>query len=214
VPTADLTLHVRCLGTFSYRANGDWQSGPAFKRGREFLQYLSSYPRAALSRETLVEAFWPEVGLDAVRHRLHLAATGARAALRAVLPEIDAIRCVGNGYQWHPAIRINSDYEDLLGCCRDGTDAALKHGIALYAGEFCAGEVAEWMYALRARALHSYTTMLERLAEAAITRADYSAALNYALQLIEIDRGHEEATRLHDARVCRTRPTRRSAGDI
>jgi two-component SAPR family response regulator len=194
--TIEPTLSVRCLGSFEYRGRGTWQSGPAFKHGREFLEYMTAYPRAAAPYAALEEAFWPCSEIDGVRHRLHMAATGARAALRRALPEVDAIRALDGAYAWHPGVRVRSDYQELLRCCDEGTVEAMKRGIALYSGEFCSGENAEWMYALRARASVAYITMLQRLADDALERSDYATALSYALQLVEADRGHEGAIRL------------------
>ncbi|MFY9718072.1 MAG: bacterial transcriptional activator domain-containing protein [Candidatus Cybelea sp.] len=190
------TLSVRCLGSFEYRGDGTWQSGPAFKHGREFLEYMTAYPRAPASYELLADAFWPACEVGSVRHRLHMAATGARAALRRVLPAVDAIRVLASAYAWDPRVRVESDYQQLLAYCDDGTVQAMKRGVALYLGEFCSGERAEWMYALRARAAVAYITMLQALAEDALARVDNAGALRYALQLIEADRGHEGATRL------------------
>lgn len=189
-------LHVRCLGTFAFRGDGVWKKGPTFKRGRELLQYLATYSRAAVSRDTLAEVFWPELDADTVRHRLHLAVAGARAALRAAVPEIDPIRCAGGSYAWHPALCVETDYDAFFACQREGTLDAMRRGVALYAGDYCAGESAEWMYALRVRAQSAYVTMLERLAADAIGRDDPATALEYGLQLVEADRGHEGAARL------------------
>lgn len=194
--TPEPTLSVRFLGQFQYRGEVLWQTGPGFKHGREFLEYMAAYPRAAASYRTLEETFWPGRESDALRHRLHVAAAGARAALRQVLPAFDSIRALPGAYAWNPNIHIESDYRQLLACCEDGTIDAMKRGTALYTGEFCAGESADWIHALRARASLAYSTMLHGLADEAFLRKDYNAALRYGLQLVENDRGHEGASRL------------------
>lgn len=194
--TACTILRVRCLGTFALSAGGEWYSGSAFKRGRELLQYLVSYPRVQASRDTLAEALWPQQDGDGIAHRLHLAVSGARAALRTVLPDADAIRCSGGSYGWDEGILIESDVDQLLRANRAGTREAMESGVALYTGEFLAGQSAEWMYPLRLRSTNAYVTMLERLAEAALAEHDYSCALEWASRLVEIDRAHEGATRL------------------
>jgi DNA-binding SARP family transcriptional activator len=194
--TACAVLQVRCLGTFAFRGDGMWSAGPTFKREREFLQYLVSYPRVPASFGTLAEALWPNQDSDFVGHRLHLAVSGARAALRAVLPNVDAIRCMGGSYAWDPAVVIESDVDQLLRANREATRDAMESAIALYVGEFFAGENAEWMYPLRVRCANAYVTMLERLAEAAIGERDYAGALEWAFRLVESDRAHEGAMRL------------------
>jgi DNA-binding SARP family transcriptional activator len=189
-------LRVRCLGAFSFGAGGAWSNGPAFKRGREFLEYLVSYPRAAASRDVLVGAFWPALDTESALHRLHLAAAGARAALRALSPGLDGIRCHSGAYAWDPAIVIDSDAELLLEASRGTSIADMEKAAASYGGDFLAGEEAEWMYPLRVRCANAFAVILERLAEDQAQRGDWPSSLEYALRLVEADRAHEGATRL------------------
>ncbi|HTV91515.1 MAG TPA: bacterial transcriptional activator domain-containing protein [Verrucomicrobiae bacterium] len=189
-------LRVRCLGTFTFRSDSVWHMGPAFKRGREFLQYFVSYPRAAASRETLVNAFWPSLDIDTAAHRLHIAAAGARAALRDAAPSVDGIRCVNGAYVWDPSIAIESDADCLLAASRGSSIEAMERAVSLYAGDYLAGEDAEWIYPLRVRCANAYAVILERLAEHAIAGGDWLGGLDYAMRLVEADRSHEGATRL------------------
>jgi DNA-binding SARP family transcriptional activator len=71
-----------------------------------------------------------------------------------------------------------------------------RSAVALYAGEFLAGDNAEWMYPLRLRCVNAYVTLLERLAEAALGERDHASALEWSVRLVESDRAHEGATRL------------------
>ena len=193
---AGSVLRVRCLGTFSFGSESAWSSGPALKRGREFLQYFVSYPRAAASREVLVSAFWPTLDAETASHRLHIAAAGARAALRALSPSVDGIRCHGGAYAWDPAVAIESDAELLLAASRGNSVEEMQKAAELYAGEYLAGEEAEWIYPLRVRCANAFAVILERLAEYEFVRKDLPSALEYALRLVETDRAHEGATRL------------------
>jgi DNA-binding SARP family transcriptional activator len=193
---AGSVLRVRCLGTFSFGSESAWSSGPALKRGREFLQYFISYPRAAASREVLVNAFWPTLDAETASHRLHIAAAGARAALRALSPSIDGIRCHGGAYAWDPAVAIESDAELLLAAGRGNSIEEMQKAAELYAGEYLAGEEAEWIYPLRVRCANAFAVILERLAEHEFARNDWPLVLEYALRLVEMDRAHEGAARL------------------
>jgi DNA-binding SARP family transcriptional activator len=193
---AATVLHVRCLGTFALRADGEWYPRAAVKRGRELLQYLVSYPHVQASSELLAEMLWPLEGGERVAHRLHLAVSGARAALRPLFPGIDAIRRTASSYAWHQSIAIESDVEQLLRASRDGSREAMENAAALYAGEFLAGDNAEWMYPLRVRCSSAYVRVLERLAEEAMNERDYRSALEWSLRLAESDRSHEGAARL------------------
>ncbi|MFN2459495.1 MAG: BTAD domain-containing putative transcriptional regulator [Candidatus Velthaea sp.] len=157
---------------------------------------MFSYPRVAASRETLADALWPDVDAEIVGHRLHLAVSGARAALKAAVPDIDPIRCSGGAYAWNPAVAIESDVELLLRANRDATRASMEAALDAYGGEYLAGETAEWIYPLRVRCANAYVTLLERLAREALAEHDYARALDWSLRLVESDRAHEGATRL------------------
>lgn len=189
-------LEVRCLGSFSFRTQSAWASGPALKRGREFLQYLCTCPHRFASCDALVEAFWPDLDNENVMHRLHLAVSGARAALRAAIPGIEAIRCLAGGYGWSPDIMITSDVDGLLAAARSGEIDVMEHAVTLYRGEFLAGENADWMYPMRLRCANAYASVLERLANHALGRGDLPSALDHASSLTSFDRAHEGATRV------------------
>jgi DNA-binding SARP family transcriptional activator len=85
---------------------------------------------------------------------------------------------------------------ELISLYNEGTIDAARRGVALYAGEYCSGDVADWMYPMRALSACAYASMLERLAESAWTAADYMSALDYGFKLVGADRGNEAATRL------------------
>jgi DNA-binding SARP family transcriptional activator len=193
---ASATVEVRFFGTFMFRSNGAWTSGPALKRGREFLQYLWCRPHGVAARDALIEALWPEISPESVTHRLHLAVSGARAALRSVIPAADVIRCNGVGYEWNPAIAIASDVDALLAATRHDDDATMERAVELYRGEFLAGESAEWIDPMRVHCTNAYVTILERLAERSFDHDDLPRALDYASLLVRTDRAHEGATRL------------------
>jgi len=190
-----VTLQVQCLGRFALRGEGDWSPGPAFKRGREFLEYFTAYADRAVARATLVDILWPDVENDCAAHRLHIAVSGARNTLRGVLPAIDCIRSSGGGYEWHPSLDVRSDMKVFLDLAKQSTVEAMEAGIAMYRGDFLAGEEADWIWPLRIRCASAFATMLERLADAAANRKDHTAALDFSLRLIETDRAHEGATR-------------------
>jgi DNA-binding SARP family transcriptional activator len=195
-PASEPVLQARCLGGFAYRGTGNWQSGPTFKRGRELIQYLVSYPRAATSRDTLASIFWPDLEADVAAHRLHLAVTGARLALRQAFPDVEGIRYFGGAYSWNAFLRVESDAQTLLEASKSESIDQLRTAAALYNGEYLAGERAEWMYPLRVRYANAYAVILERLAENAMGCGNHVEAVEYALRLAEVDRAHEGATRL------------------
>jgi DNA-binding SARP family transcriptional activator len=190
-------IEFRFLGGFSIRSGAIWREGPPPKRGRELLQYLGAYPRRVATHDALAEAFWPGLPLDEVTHRIHLAASGARGYLRSVLEGRDAIRRAPGGYTWDAEIRISSDVDDLLRLsASESSDDSLRSAVAVYGGEFLAGEPAQWVQPLRIRCASAYALAIETLAERAVRAGDHAQALAYGLQLMDADPSHEAAARL------------------
>jgi DNA-binding SARP family transcriptional activator len=193
---ARVQLELRFLGQFAVRGVDGWQAGPPPKKGKELIQYLGAYPRRVATRDELAAAFWPELEPDTVTHRVHLAVSGARAYLKTILTGRDAIRCVARGYTWDASVEVHSDVELFLGQCNRSTTDAFRAAVDLYGGEFLAGETADWLQPMRVRCSSAYGSALEGIAQRAVAAGDYRTALTFGLQLVQLDRGHEGATRL------------------
>jgi DNA-binding SARP family transcriptional activator len=194
----------RCLGTFAFSASDGWRGGPSRARGRALLQYLVSHARSAL-----IEALWPDCELEDCAHRLHLAVSGARLALRDKAHQLNPIVHHGDSYGWHPSIRIVADTDRFVECYNAGTAAAMAEGVEIYSGPFLAGEAGDWLLPLRTRYEHMYVTMLERLALAAAERNDHADGAAYALKAVAVDPAHEGAVRI--AMLCLAESGRRAA---
>jgi len=190
------TLRFRCFGGFSFSDGDRWCVAPARAHGGGLLAYLASHSRSAIFRETLSEAFWPELNAEQSAHRLHLAVSGARAAVRRAVPNINPIVFTNDAYAWNPSLEIKSDTDDLDRCFNNGSLPALREGVEIYAGQFLAGDHSDWILPLRVRYEQIYVTMLECLARAALQAGDYGRATNFALRLVEVDRANERATQL------------------
>jgi DNA-binding SARP family transcriptional activator len=207
-PSEPIRLEFRCLGAFTFRSCGEWRSGPARAAGGQFLQYLASHPHAAVSREKLADVLWPDLDADQSAHRLHLAASGARGTLRAVIPAVNPILFSDGSYSWNPALTIERDTDQLERSFEDGSEAALMSGVRAYTGDFLTGETADWVMPMRLRYEHMFVTMLESLARRALDAQDYARATGFALDLIAVDRAHELATQL--AMICFAKSGRRA----
>lgn len=193
---AVITFQFRCLGDFAVFDHNGWRPTPPLRRGRGFLEYLVAHPRSVAARSTLRDAFWPESIDDSITHRLHLAVSDARCALRPLSYDLNPILCTEAGYRWHPRVDIWTDTAHLRECYDVGSVEMMTEAVELYKGAFLVGDNAEWITPLRTTYENLYMTMLERLAHEAIGRGDYARAADFALRLITVDRAHEEATRL------------------
>lgn len=190
------TLRVTCFGHFRVAGASGWEPGPEPKRAREVMQYLILHPKSVAPRERLTDFLWPGETSDAVQHRLHAAVSGVRTFLRRLLGGFNAIRCSGEGYSWHPEMRLVCDVGRFTELYRDGSSAAFKDAVSLYGGELLEGQDAEWLRPARVKYASMYASMVERLADEAFAARDFEPALHFALELLEIDRAHEGASRL------------------
>jgi DNA-binding SARP family transcriptional activator len=190
------TIEFRFLGSFAVRSGGCWHSGPAPKKGGGLIQYLGIYPRRVATRDEIANAFWPGLQLDEVEHRIHLAASGARVFLRRLFGGVDPLQCVGSGYTWRPSVRVISDADRFLECTRRGTIESLRAAVDLYAGDFLAGETADWLQPMRVKMASARACALEAIVEELLARGQYAAALSFGLDLVSAERGHENGTRL------------------
>jgi len=190
------TLEFRFLGAFGIRSTGGWHCGPAPKKGREFLQYLGIHPHRVATRDELAAAFWPALDFEAVAHRIHLAASGARVFLRQLCDGAEALQCVGSGYIWSPEVTVVSDVGRFMEYSRLGTIESLRAAINLYAGDFLAGENADWLQPMRVRIASARASALEAIIEDLVAREQYAAALSFGLDLMEGEPVHENGTRL------------------
>ena len=116
--------------------------------------------------------------------------------LRSILGGFDAITCIGGGYGWSESVTIESDLRRFFECAK-GRDVASAHaGVELYGGDFLAGERADWISAMRAACTSHYLAMLECIALDEFAALNFQTALDFALQVTAVDRGHEPAARL------------------
>lgn len=192
----DLRLRVSCFGNFRVAGPGGWERGPEQKRAREVMQYLVLHPTAVAPRERLTEFLWPGDTSEIAIHRLHAAVSGARTFLRPLLGGTNAIRCSDEGYSWCPQVRIECDVGRFTELYRDGSTASMKAAVGLYSGELLEGQEADWVRPARVRYASMYAAMVQRLASDALAAGAFEQALDFALELLQIDRAHEGAARL------------------
>ncbi|MDB5069747.1 MAG: hypothetical protein JWM87_858 [Candidatus Eremiobacteraeota bacterium] len=196
LPVGARALDVRCLGEFSIRHADGWLAGSQIRKGRQLIQYLVAHPRRLVSRDELIDAFWPDCVTDAAAHRVHLVVSAARATLRRVLGGAEAIRSVRSSYALEESLRVETDFTRFLSLADSGDPADWHAALALYRGEFLSGEDGDWLIPLRVRCASAFVAILDALARQAYERGDHATALRYGLELIGAERGHEGATQL------------------
>ncbi|WP_329048232.1 winged helix-turn-helix domain-containing protein [Amycolatopsis sp. NBC_01488] len=194
---------VRCFGAFEVSLAGEpvtcWHAGKA----RHLFQYLLLNRGRIVRREKLFETLWPggawspassslKVAVHAVRRTLEQAAGGRPVE----------IVCRAHGYQLL-ATNLWLDVDEFDRALREAhaaesrgaraeAMACYRRAARLYAGDFLAGETADWVEEqrqyYRTRALHALTA----LRADALRRGDDAEAVELCRRILAIDPYHEE----------------------
>jgi len=177
------------LGRFELWLDGTLVPPPATAKMRALLAYLAMHRSAAVSREALLEVFWPEVDEERARASLKTATWSIRRALRAAGCDPDRVLLVEKAtLRWIASIDI--DTERIAGAAASDDLAELHAAIDLYRGEFLPGDYDEWPVAERERAGSAYERVLARCvavardpaaAELLVARNPYDEAAYNAL---------------------------------
>lgn len=200
-------LAILLLGAFELHVGGKRVTAWRGRRGPTVLQYLVSRGGAAVEREVLTEALWPDISPDLGRHRVHQAVYALRQTLDQIDPGPQHILCTDGAYRLNPDLSWWTDvaeFERLVtlgGKCdaedrQDDALAAYRSADALYRGDFVEGAVfADWAAAERRRLRALYVLVGNRLGEIHVERGDHAAALKVCGKVLERDAWNEEVTR-------------------
>jgi len=156
-------LRVRCLGGFGIERDGvPVELPPLRPLPRSLLLLLASCHGRDVHREVLVDALWPDTGVEAAGHRLHAAASSVRRCLADAGIEEGAVHRHGSGYRLQlPGAELDvAQFEHLLrrvsrsvaGEDPEDAFAACVQALDLYRGDLLveAGP-AEWVVTERDR---------------------------------------------------------------
>jgi DNA-binding SARP family transcriptional activator len=199
---ADDRLRIRVLGPMRLEVagavlDGDWLA----HRPGQLLKYLVANRGRSVGSEELLEAFWPQTGGTPAATNVRQAIHALRDRLepgreRQALSRYVAGRRAG-GYELIPgAVLVDADAfvaaaESGLGALRDGdrgrAEAALARAVALYRGDFLAGETAEWALGERDRLRALAGRVLRALAGLHLRAGELDAASDHLQRLAELE---------------------------
>jgi DNA-binding SARP family transcriptional activator len=164
---------------------------------RALVAYLAMHRSGAVSRDALLEVFWPEVDEERARASLKTATWSIRRALRAAGRDPDAVlQAEKSTLRWIAPIDI--DTERIARAATSDDVAELRAAIDLYRGEFLPGDYDEWPVAERERTGYGYELVLARCvavakdpaaAELLVARNPYDEAAYDALVEAAISAG-------------------------
>jgi DNA-binding SARP family transcriptional activator len=190
---------VRVDGTAVDRWNG--------QRGTSVLRYLLARRRYAVTRDELLEEFWPDVDSGVARNRLQVAVSGLRRAFAGVT-DLNVVEYARGGYRVSPELEVDVDVEAFEGALRAGAAAerageresartAYRRAVALYRGDFAVDAPFEqWTLLPRESLRLRLVDALDRLSriELADDRVDDCVAT--AHRMLDLDPCREDAHRL------------------
>lgn len=191
----DISIAVHMLGAFNMTI-GDMAVKLPSSRSLSLFKYLLLHHKRYVSRELLMEIFWPESEPETARNSLNVAIHNLRRVLRAHT-ELPVILFEGGAYGLSPGLKIWLDAEEFERSVKAGQSleakdqlaasvAEYESAISLYQGEFLEeNPYEEWTILDRERLRITYLETLDRLSQIYFEEEHYSACRT-ACQLILI----------------------------
>lgn len=201
VPGTGPLFAVRCFGSFEVDAGGRDVTQWTIQKARELLAYLIARGGSAVLRDEAAEALWPEGDLGQMQHLLSNAAYYLRRALKSVTTDPDVQFFVTSGQRYHlrsGLFRVDVDaFEGHLRRAEvlQGADALSEYerALALYRGDFLAGEPYEWAAPYRQEYQRKFIAAAHRAARLAMDCRDTAKATDFYRAILARDPIDEEA---------------------
>jgi DNA-binding SARP family transcriptional activator len=200
-------LAVQCLGAFCV-LHGDHRLEPwPNRRAKSVFKYLVVHRERPVPKETLMDVFWPDTGVDAARNNLNVAVHALRRFLRDGHAKVSHVIFHGGCYMIDPTLPVwidAAEFERLA----DAGEAHERRGRlpeavrdlhaaeALYQGGlFDDDPYEEWMLSRRRELQDRYVGVLERLAHLYRAVDDDRACLDVARKIVAVEPFREAAHR-------------------
>lgn len=203
----DASLGIYCLGAFRVFHDGvlieEWSS----LKGLAVFKYLVAHHGRKVTRETLMDVFWPEADAVAARRNLHQAIYSLRKALREHGGDRQYILSHENCYEFNPAVALWVDAEEFESHLRNARrcesaarleDAMREYGVAesLYQGRFMEDDLyADWAESQRQYLEQAYLEIASHLSTLYFERGAPTAAVTLCQKVLNVDPCYENAHR-------------------
>jgi DNA-binding SARP family transcriptional activator len=201
----DLAAHL--LGELRIVLKGQEVTRWSGTLGKSLLKFLLVQRPKPVTRDVLIEAFWPGVASAAAKNRLHVALYSLRADLRRVCSTPVVIHH-RNTYTINPELTVWLDTEQFTRLAAAGTalaragsrDEAIRTQEAaswLYRGDLVEDTLyVEWAAPERERLAATYLDLLAHLACLYFDDGRYTACVDTCRRLLDRDPCREQAHRL------------------
>ena len=160
-----------------------------------------------MSRDELLEEFWPDVPVAAARNRLQVAISGVRRTFLDVT-SVNIVEYAEGGYRINPALVVEVDTERFDRAVhaaaaaervhdRDAARTAYREATALYRGDFAADAPFEpWTLLPRESLRLELVDALDRLSRIELADRRVDDCIATAHRMLDVDPCREDAHRL------------------
>lgn len=199
-------LVVQVLGAFRVSIGDQVVERCASSRGRAIFTYLVMRRGQTVSRDVLMETFWPEANPSAARNSLNVALHSLRRSLMAASEGHESIVVYEHGqYSLNPDIALWVDVDEFLQHSEAGRkheadgnlNAAINHyeqAVTLYQGDFLSDSpYEEWTTLPREKLRVAYLDVLDRVSRIYLSRAQYAACIALCQLILAQDSCREDA---------------------
>lgn len=199
-------LAVCCLGPFQVYLNdelvADWRNG----KSKSVFKYLIAHHNRPVSKEVLMDLFWPDANPNHARNSLNVTIYHIRHALSGPL-SFSHVLFQDNCYLLNPDLEIWADsdaFSEHYALARamdehgDQESAIREYRAAetLYGGAFLEEDrYEEWVSPIRQALENDYLKLLDRLSHYYFEREDYDRCVIVCNKVLAVDPCNEEAHR-------------------
>ncbi len=196
-------LMAYCLGAFHlYKNEQPLENWPS-RKSKSILKYLLLHRQYPVSKEILMETFWPDFDPEAARNNLNVAIYNLRQTLRNGDAEYSHILFLNDGYLLNPELTIWTDVEAFQQHV-SAAEMAVRHGmlpeaigeyeaaVAHYRGELLAEDrYEEWLLPLRQRFHHECLIALDYLSNYYCEQRNDRLCVAACQEMLAIEPAHE-----------------------
>lgn len=192
---ANATLDIRLLGPVALLAGDVPLPMPQRRRVLELLAYLAIAGPGGAQRDRIAEDLWPDESIDLSGPRLRVLLHGLRQLLNSAGPDVP-LRRQGTMYVLDetPTLRIDAvEFETRAHAALRagdgvGSPSAIEDALALYRGDFAAGEdFGAWATAHHRRLRRLYHDLLARAAVAFAVRGAIEQSVECCERALQSD---------------------------
>jgi DNA-binding SARP family transcriptional activator len=200
-------FNIYCLGAFRVYQDDRLISSWPSRKGRSILQFFLVHRALPISKDILMETFWPEGDPADTRRNLHQAIYSLRQSLRQHQPDLQPIIFNKDTYSLNPDMIIRLDFEEFEKHSRQGQkleaanqlDRAIEeYGVAVsfYQGDFLEEDLYEdWPTMPRDNLRNLFITVANRLGEYYWDQSEYTASIALSQVILTKDNCNEGAHR-------------------